>query len=79
VTDLCRPQDRLTTGPRKEAQKAERFSGLICALLAQVITKGTKMTTKGTRRFIVRSYFVNQCSFVVFFVPLVIEGSDAHL
>jgi hypothetical protein len=42
VTVLPGPQNRLTARHRKEAQKAERFSGLICALLAVMATEGTK-------------------------------------
>jgi len=41
VTDLPRQQDRLTLNAHKEAQKAERISGLICALLAGMTTEGT--------------------------------------
>lgn len=68
VTDLSGRQNRLTARHRKKAQKAERFSGLICALLAV-------MATEGTKRFIdlFIPTLVNQYPFVLFVALLVLS------
>jgi hypothetical protein len=47
------PTKRPHRGFPKEAQKAERITGVIYAL----ITKGAKMNTKGTKRFTVKAGF----------------------
>jgi hypothetical protein len=75
VTNLSLPQDRLTTGHRKEAQKAERFSGLICALLAVMATKGTNRLIDSS----VHSYSLlpnTFCAFCGLLCAFVIEDAD---